>query len=296
LCLADFEGRPEWVFALAREAADAIEEADRLNERLTRAYCDSSLPEARFGAALAALAGAAERKPARRPMSNPTTPPQEVEELKPCPFCGVPLTIRHWSGRCNTDGCWMSERRTAVPLDDPKQVAAWNTRTPPPPKERGEGRWDRLERARLIAADTAGLGGGTRELFLGGDADDHLYVRIALAALQPPAGLRDAVLEEAAKVAEQMFGQETPTCYHAGEQIAAAIRTLASSPSPWQPIETAPKDGRYLLLSRNCGVPFIGRWHKLRADDGVWLGHDDVDVEPDHWMALPQPPEPSHDR
>jgi hypothetical protein len=56
-------------------------------------------------------------------------------KLKACPFCGVPLTVRHSvnpSARCDTPGCWMNARMIAVPLDEPRQVAAWNARTPDP--------------------------------------------------------------------------------------------------------------------------------------------------------------------
>lgn len=56
--------------------------------------------------------------------------PVEVT-LLPCPFCGVPLSIRcgvNPYGRCDTSGCWVHECKIIVPLHDPSQVAAWNTR------------------------------------------------------------------------------------------------------------------------------------------------------------------------
>ncbi len=59
------------------------------------------------------------------------TKASDIEALAECPFCGVPLTIRRSvnpSARCDTDGCWMCERMIAIPLDDPRHVAAWNTR------------------------------------------------------------------------------------------------------------------------------------------------------------------------
>lgn len=49
-----------------------------------------------------------------------------------CPFCGNGLTYS--SGRmnkvgyCDTEDCWLHERKVTVPLDDPRQVAAFNTR------------------------------------------------------------------------------------------------------------------------------------------------------------------------
>jgi hypothetical protein len=57
------------------------------------------------------------------------------DELKPCPFCGEPLTVGGGCnpyGRCDTENCWMSARRIALPIDDPRQVEAWNTRASPP--------------------------------------------------------------------------------------------------------------------------------------------------------------------
>lgn len=46
-------------------------------------------------------------------------------ELKACPFCTKPLTIRGGRnpyGRCDTDGCWMNARMIVVVMHDPAQV------------------------------------------------------------------------------------------------------------------------------------------------------------------------------
>jgi hypothetical protein len=60
-----------------------------------------------------------------------------TNELKPCPFCGKDLYRRPRQmndyGRCETEGCWAHERKITVPVDDHRQVAAWNTRVPPSP-------------------------------------------------------------------------------------------------------------------------------------------------------------------
>jgi hypothetical protein len=55
-------------------------------------------------------------------------------KLADCPFCGAPLTlgggVNPW-GRCDTPECWMNERKLVIPLDEPTQITAWNTRAFP---------------------------------------------------------------------------------------------------------------------------------------------------------------------
>jgi hypothetical protein len=56
--------------------------------------------------------------------------------LSPCPFCGEALFIRkgvNAYGRCDTPDCWTQKRAVIVPLDDPRQVEAWNKRAAPAP-------------------------------------------------------------------------------------------------------------------------------------------------------------------
>jgi len=86
---------------------------------------------------------------------------------------------------------------------------------------------------------------------------------------------------------------------YAAHEIIAAIRALpAIEPAPaWQPIETAPKDGRWML----------GAW--INADDGCGYVTATVRYEggadwrekigmecggpcscPTHWQPLPEPP------
>ena len=79
--------------------------------------------------------------------------------------------------------------------------------------------------------------------------------------------------------------------------------------SGWMPIETAPRDGRFLLLhvpdGLESGTVTVGAYYRCedRADNGRfkkgnwdgWLGMD-ADVqsswcEPTHWMPLPIPPD-----
>lgn len=56
---------------------------------------------------------------------------------------------------------------------------------------------------------------------------------------------------------------------------------------PWQPIETAPKDGENILLGINLG-------YLMYAQSSFWLADKWADWDwrkPTHWMPLPEPPE-----
>lgn len=61
--------------------------------------------------------------------------------------------------------------------------------------------------------------------------------------------------------------------------------------SGWQPIETAPKDGAWVLVIEGQ-VPdkpqFVAKWN-----DYGWVDCDDdvnYTINPTHWMPLPEPP------
>lgn len=65
--------------------------------------------------------------------------------------------------------------------------------------------------------------------------------------------------------------------------------------SEWQPIETAPKDGTYIILARFYGASVEevvgGDWnlHPKAGEEGLhgfeaWISHAT------HWMPLPAPP------
>lgn len=86
----------------------------------------------------------------------------------------------------------------------------------------------------------------------------------------------------------------------------------------WQPIETAPRDGSFIMLGRaesedHCAVSFIGAWQEAYADSYDDMGQDAgfVDLlcshftpgrsfgspshqypprQPTHWMPIPAPP------
>jgi hypothetical protein len=57
----------------------------------------------------------------------------------------------------------------------------------------------------------------------------------------------------------------------------------------WQPIETAPKDGKDVLLTVD-GLVRLGFWDVPRGGVwSLWPGRDRFN--PTHWMSLPAPPE-----
>lgn len=60
--------------------------------------------------------------------------------------------------------------------------------------------------------------------------------------------------------------------------------------SQWQPIETAPKDGSYVILTN--GEDVTAGWWRGRGS-GWNTGYEALDFtgEPTHWMSMPDPPE-----
>ena len=81
-------------------------------------------------------------------------------------------------------------------------------------------------------------------------------------------------------------------------------RLKTESPNTgWQPIETAPKDGKLFLGAKNLGVGYgwsryICRWSEFKKsfgsqfgipEGGIWYPLDEKNT-PSHWMLLPEPP------
>ena len=65
----------------------------------------------------------------------------------------------------------------------------------------------------------------------------------------------------------------------------------------WQPIETAPKDGQWLILYTLIGGVQCGYWGGTyfgRDPDWIQYAHrgdlEPIDGVPTHWMPLPEPP------
>jgi hypothetical protein len=59
----------------------------------------------------------------------------------------------------------------------------------------------------------------------------------------------------------------------------------------WQPIETAPKNGDFLIFF-TTGYISVGRLFsgKYLAADSFGASRKNMQPEPSHWMPLPKPP------
>ena len=90
-------------------------------------------------------------------------------------------------------------------------------------------------------------------------------------------------------------------------QKPVAVLDEAAKPAPggpkmregWQPIETAPKDGRDFLVWNRENRVRKARWYERSSSDlGISLYEGDGvnsfkgGIQPTHWMPLPAPPEP----
>ena len=109
--------------------------------------------------------------------------------------------------------------------------------------------------------------------------------------------LRGALAEELKKAKAEIAelrGQPDPlTAYlYAAELCKDDIKTLKDEvkrlrkASEWQPIETAPKDGKTIILVVEYGYVYTGIFH----NDGYCQDLTGAGLDPTHWMHLPQPP------
>lgn len=107
------------------------------------------------------------------------------------------------------------------------------------------------------------------------------------------------ITESMERIIENGKGEPVWLNRHNAEAILAAV-----SPK-WQPIETAPKDGTWVILGlsenwklgvdgRSCPGYWLTGWEHGVDYEGRESGWEDVyhnDVEPICWMPLPSPPE-----
>ncbi|MGI9292383.1 MAG: DUF551 domain-containing protein [Pseudomonadales bacterium] len=66
----------------------------------------------------------------------------------------------------------------------------------------------------------------------------------------------------------------------------------------WQPIETAPKDGTWVLLG-GCEFGYIiqtARWYDWGVQGWEWGDYSNRGFKPTHWMPLPEPPKTDEDQ
>jgi len=101
---------------------------------------------------------------------------------------------------------------------------------------------------------------------------------------------------------ERIEARVRAECYEEIGRLKDEIARLKAT-QEWQPIETAPKDGTYILVATVHGA-WIAQYKAVFqsgfAPDNPWcsvmLNHDHVERRyrtwrPSHWMKLPQPPE-----
>ena len=93
-----------------------------------------------------------------------------------------------------------------------------------------------------------------------------------------------------------------PLLHDERENLLAEIRRLQAlvgtpAPSGWEPIATAPKDGRNILLAdfeiSDGEAMASGGWDRKNAQWWSWAGQTASGpvIRPTHWMPLPAPPE-----
>jgi len=136
-----------------------------------------------------------------------------------------------------------------------------------------------------------------------GDRNKRLVVllrRVADALPQEPQG---DVVEAVAKAIRdevsrgiglaRLFSEDSArAALSAAEPFIQARIAAAVEPGGWQPIETAPKDGTWLLGWANDNAPYRISWGRNHNDRLAWCTTFGSFVEGyiTHWRPLPAPP------
>ncbi|HLO79197.1 MAG TPA: hypothetical protein VK196_22290 [Magnetospirillum sp.] len=135
------------------------------------------------------------------------------------------------------------------------------------------------------------------------DTDEVTRLRATLAARDGECERLRVVLDELLTEAEDVFvcmADATGIDRHNLPEPflnARAALTAPPAPSPWRPIETAPKDGtQFLTWDGHYGIR-IGRC-VVRPDHDDWLSYMDAHkgsskggIRATFWMPLPSPPQ-----
>lgn len=89
-------------------------------------------------------------------------------------------------------------------------------------------------------------------------------------------------------MSERPMSKAELEAYIADEFIPAMRKMLPviNPPPEWQPIETAPRDGTWIMCHcENQGHIVL----RFNSNDG-WNNFDTYELRPTHWMPLPKPP------
>lgn len=248
-----------------------------------------------------------------------TTREEDLEAaLKPCPFCGSRAVTtegdKKWYVTCTGADCFCAigegYDRDAMPdhifYSEDDAIDAWNRRAlSRASREAGTGERvglsDLVQRLRKDILYT-GHGPSTREL-----------LKDALSALleRSPSGAEE-MREACATVAERFatywqrgsddadrntdkgkaFGEIASEVARQFAGCATQIRALPLPETGWRTMESAPKDGAWILGWESGGSVYRISWGKNHNDQFAWcsVAGSFVPGAITHWLPLPAPP------
>jgi hypothetical protein len=91
---------------------------------------------------------------------------------------------------------------------------------------------------------------------------------------------------DAIRTVEERLGMGAGSIDHASTgAILSAINEAEERAQTWQPIETAPKDGTWILVLGGLRPPLAVHWLV-----GDWVDSYGCTYSPQHWMPLPEAP------